>query len=453
MSRLDLPTRLETRNYGVQGFNRNGVVAKAIACGSSGAGRMVATAMLMGGEMYWNSVSPDKDRPVPSVRLASALMAGAFVLTVAPAAAQDLSETRLFPENPFWEANTDGWPYLYGQINKGFLVHSDGDDTNFYPLVDNNNSSTRAGIKYEEYWWPGTTVFANVEGEWKPYSTSDVNQLNKDDVEWDTYDLRKFEVRFDVQDYGRLWLGQGSTASDGTVEKDLSGTSVVGYSSVADSAAGQFFALGGGQGLSNVRIGDAFANLDGLSRRMRARYDTPEFFGGARLSSSVGYNALSGDDDVGWDVAATFERNEPGEALAMSAGLSFVHFGDGNRTGYGGSASILHKPSGISVTVAEGLQDRKGSPRDPLFFYGKLGYRPDLTDLGPTALSVDLFWGEDFRTINSESISIGLAGVQTIEYKDTSFDIYGTVRHYSFDESSVDYENGLSFLTGVRWSF
>lgn len=400
-----------------------------------------------------NPGSADMVRQRPSLRLAPGMLAGTFALIVAPVAAQDLSETRLLPENPFWETNQDGWPYLYGQINKGFLVHADGDDTNFYPLVDNNNSSTRAGIIYEERWWSNVTVFGNIEGEWKPYSTGSVNQLNKDDVEWDEHALRKFEARFEVDEIGRLWLGQGSTASDGTVEKDLSGTSVVAYSSVADGAAGQLFALGGGQGLSGVKIGDAFANLDGLSRRMRARYDTPEFFGGARLSSSVGYNALSGDDDIAWDVAATFDRNRPDEALALSAGLSYIHFGDGDRTGYGGSASILHKPSGISLTIAEGLEDRRGSSRDPLFFYGKLGYKPDLTELGPTAFSADFFWGEDFRTIDSESISFGLAGVQTIEYKDTSFDIFGTVRHYSFDESAADYENGLSFLTGVRWSF
>lgn len=403
--------------------------------------------------MYDNPVSAELFLRRSNSRLATGLLAGALALTAAPVAAQDLSETRLFPENPFWEANQDGWPYLYGQINKGFLVHSDSDDTNVYPLVDNSNSSTRAGIRYEEKWWSNTTVFGNVEGEWKPYSTGSVNQINKDDVEWDDHALRKFEVRVDVEELGRLWIGQGSTASDGTVERDLSGTSVVAYSSVADIAGGQFFAFGGGQGLSNVKIGDAFANLDGLSRRMRARYDTPSFFGGARLSTSVGYNALSGDDDIAWDVAATFDRNRPDEALALSAGLSYIHFGNGDRTGYGGSASILHKPSGISLTIAEGLEDRSGSSRDPLFFYGKLGYKPDLTDLGPTAFSADFFWGEDFRTIDSESISFGLAGVQTIEYKDTSFDIFGTVRHYSFDESAADYENGLSFLTGVRWSF
>ncbi len=385
-------------------------------------------------------------------RLATGLLASALALTVAPVAAQDLSNTRLLPENPFWEANQDGWPYLYGQINKGFLVHSDGDDTNVYPLVDNSNSSTRAGIKYEEKWWSNTTVFGNVEGEWNPYATGTVNQLNKSDVEWDDHALRKFEVRVDVEELGRLWVGQGSMASDGTAEKDLSGTGVIAYSSVGDSAGGQLFSFGGAQGLSNVKIGDAFANFDGLSRRMRVRYDTPAF-GGARLSTSAGYDALGGEEDIGWDIAATFDRNEPDESLAFSAGISFLRPARRDSYGYGGSASVLHKPSGISLTIAEGISDEQGSSRDPAFLYGKLGYMPDLTELGPTAFSIDVYVGNDFRTNSSESLSFGLAGVQTIKYQDTSFDLYGLVRHYSFDETGTSYENGLSFLTGARWSF
>ena len=203
----------------------------------------------------------------------SALLGGAFTLAAAQATAQDLSETRLFPENPFWETNNDGWPYLYGQINKGFLVHGDGDDTNFFPLVDNANSSTRAGIKYQENWWSNVSVFGNVEGEWNPYSSARVNQLNKSDVDWDAYLLRKFEANFEIDEAGRFWFGQGSMASDASAEQDVSGTGVIAYSSIADSAGGQLFALNGGQGLSNVKINDAFSNLDGLGRKMRFRYE------------------------------------------------------------------------------------------------------------------------------------------------------------------------------------
>ena len=117
------------------------------------------------------------------------------------------------------------------------------------------------------------------------------------------------------------------------------------------------------------------------------------------------------------------------------------------------SASVLHKSSGLSLTIAEGYNDTDKSSRDPVYVYGKLGYLADFTSLGPTAFGIDVFVGRDFESINSDSLSIGLAGVQTIEYKDTAFDIYGLVRHHNFDDNNANYENGMSFLTGARWRF
>ena len=396
--------------------------------------------------------SPIEIRRIPATFLNLVRpVACAFLLTATPIAAQDLSETRLLPDNPFWEPNKEGWPYLYGQINKGFLVHSDGDKTNFYPLVDNANSSTRAGIKYHENWWSNVSVFGNVEGEWKPYASNRVNQQNKSDVDWDAYALRKFEVNFEIDEAGRFWIGQGSMASDTSAEKDLSGTGVIAYSSITDSAGGQFFAFSGGQGLSNVKINNAFSNLDGLGRKMRVRYDTPSFYG-ARLSSSVGYDALGGNNDTEWDAVATFGRNEADEAIAVAAGAAYSR-PKGVDSRYSGSASILHKSSGVSLTIAGGYDDKDRSSRDPAYFYGKLGYKPKLTNLGPTAFSIDVYMGNDFATNSSDSFSVGLAGVQTIKYKDTAFDIFGLVRHHNYDDNTANYQNGLSFLTGARWSF
>ncbi len=40
--------------------------------------------------------------------------------------------------------------------------------------------------------------------------------------------------------YGKLFIGQGHTASDGSSEVDLSGTSIIGYSALSDMAGGQW---------------------------------------------------------------------------------------------------------------------------------------------------------------------------------------------------------------------
>jgi len=125
---------------------------------------------------------------------------------------------------------------IYGQLNKGFLVYDDGDGALLYPLVDNDNSSTRAGLEGELLIEGQTWFGGKIEFEWEPYSTGDVNRTNRTtvDVGAAAWGLRKLETWVKTDDYGTLFLGQGSATSDGSAEKDLSGTSVIGYSSVAD---------------------------------------------------------------------------------------------------------------------------------------------------------------------------------------------------------------------------
>ena len=186
----------------------------------------------------------------------------------------------------------DGYLEFYGQINKGVLVFDDGGSTLGYFPVDNGNSSSRAGLRLYTVLYEGWSFGGNLEWEWNPYSTTNVNQLNRDDFDWETDLLRKAEVYLESENFGKLWLGQGSMASDATAEVDLSGTVVVGYSLVSDMAGGPFFRLDDGD-LSSVHVKDAFTNFDGLGRKLRVRYDTPKF-AGFSLATSVGDAGGSG---------------------------------------------------------------------------------------------------------------------------------------------------------------
>jgi hypothetical protein len=161
----------------------------------------------------------------------------ALLLALAPALSA--AEERLTPPLVLDGAVGDG-VWLYGQLNKGVLVYDDGDETNAYAPVDNNNSSTRAGIWLRTMPAEDFTFSINAEGEWKPYSTGDISRVD-DDVEWDVANLRKLEAIAAFDGYGTLWAGQGSMASDASAEQDLSGTGLVAYSSVGDSAGGQRF--------------------------------------------------------------------------------------------------------------------------------------------------------------------------------------------------------------------
>ena len=81
--------------------------------------------------------------------------------------------------------------------------------------------------------------------------------------------------------------GQGSMATDGIAEIDLSGTKIAAFSSVDKPAGGFLLRLPDGK-LATTRIADVFDNFDGDcirgvnsdgSRKLRLRYATPALLG------------------------------------------------------------------------------------------------------------------------------------------------------------------------------
>jgi hypothetical protein len=63
---------------------------------------------------------------------------------------------------------------LYGQIDRAVMYADDGDDSKFFH-VDNNNSSTRIGVKGEVKATDALTVGSNLELEWKANSSDKVS--------------------------------------------------------------------------------------------------------------------------------------------------------------------------------------------------------------------------------------------------------------------------------------
>lgn len=370
---------------------------------------------------------------------------GAAVFLVLGAAGAAAEENRLTPPIVLNGIVGDGLR-AYGQINKGFLVHDDGEKTKFYPLVDNANSSTRGGIWFRLPAADDFTFLSNVEAEWNPYSSARVNRFNDDYVDWSQWRLRKAEAIFEIDWLGRLFFGQGAAASDVSAERDLSRTDVIAYSSISDVAGGQRFVTKGGQ-VSDVSIGASFQNLDGLGRYVRVRYDTPEI-SGFRVKVSAGRNWVNEKDDAEWDMAATYDGDAGPFEIASAAAFSRVN-GDTNRLS--ASSSFLHRPSGFSVTAAAAHQDDPG-PRERYYGYAKLGWQSaDLTFTGTTAFSADVYFGRDMAAKGSNSLSVGLAAVQNLP--DYQTDLYAVVRWHDYEDPGESYENGRSFMTGVRFTF
>lgn len=334
---------------------------------------------------------------------------------------------------------------LYGQINKGLLTYDDGGSTDNYFPVDNANSSTRAGIRVYSLVDNGWSVGGNIEGEWTPYATTYVNQLNKGDFNWSSDLLRKAEVYVDANDYGKFWFGQGSMASDGSAEIDLSGTSVVGYALISDMAGGPFFRQDDGT-LSSIQVKDAFTDYDGLGRKLRVRYDTPSY-GGFSLGTSIGTQVVPETTNVTvWDVALRYD--ETIDDLKVSGALAFSRPGDGNSI-YDASISLLHQPTGLSLTLAAGYSDNEQV--DGRYVYAKLGYQTEIFEVGKTAFSVDAYFGKDIEGSDTNSDSFGVQVVQNLDYWRT--ELYAGARTYSYDQEIASVQDSYAVLIGARVKF
>ena len=187
---------------------------------------------------------------------------------------------------------------------------------------------------------------------------------NSDDYEFTNANIRKLDFTLANERVGKFWLGQGSMATDGIQEIDLSGTDVIAYSSVADSASGQIIRFSGPglsfeDSLSDLTIGDAFTNYDG-PRRVRVRYDTPSY-ANFTFAAAYGRNLLADDEDEReqniFDASLVYANEY--ETFEVEAGLGY-YWQEDDITTWGGSASALHKATGLNLTAGFGT----GSPED-----------------------------------------------------------------------------------------
>jgi len=332
---------------------------------------------------------------------------------------------------------------LSGHINMGLLIFDDG--LNVYSnFVDNENSSSRARVQF--FSTQGEWKFeTNFEVEYQPLASNEVSQLN-DTPNWDfsARNIRKAEFAVAHARFGKLWLGQGSMASDGSAEVDKSGTSMIAYSNIPDTAGGYFFRFNNGL-LSDIQIGDAFTNLDGLGRKFRVRYDSPTYKGFG-LRTSYGGDWLAPDDGM-YDVAGVYTGDF--ETFALDGAMSWSRNEASDTEVLVGSVSGLHKPTGISLTFAAGQEDT--DTLSGYYGYGKLGYEHDFFDVGSTAFSIDYYRGKDFAARDSEGQSVGLAVVQNIDQANLS--LWFLWRNHSYQDDNGKYRDGQAFFAGGLFRF
>jgi len=333
----------------------------------------------------------------------------------------------------------------YGQLSPAYLTFDDG-DLKSDSVVDNTNSNSRIGMWFRRpvHWGRINFNFETALGFRGSNTASQAGIADKWD--WTEASIRKIEVIWETDRIGTFYLGQGSMASDGIATRDLSGTSIVSYVGIADTAGGYFLRTQSGN-LSAVAIAAAFPSFDG-GRRGRFRYDSPSFQGFV-MSASIGEQILASTVQTkDSDITLRYDRDGPNFKISAAGGYTWIDRQtlENNRT-FVGSLSIEHKRTGISFTTSSGKRDTTGNYR-----YFKLGYKSGHNRIGPFSISVDYYGANNMVTVGSRSQSYGLGILQ--RFASPRIEAYLGLRNYSFtDVSPVSYQDAYSVLVGTRWKF
>lgn len=335
---------------------------------------------------------------------------------------------------------------VYGQINKAIMFADNGSSSKTY-FVDNSNSSSRIGLAAKVGVSEDFSVGGKFEYDFQSNASSKIDE-DKDSVSAD-FNLRHADMFFASETYGKLSLGKGSMAADGTSEVDLSGTSLVAYSAVSDMAGGQLWYDGATTPQNgDLKIGNVFSNFDG-GREDRIRYDSPSYYG---FSAAV---AAATDDK--YDLALRYSRDyEMAKVASAVAYQSAGNDGDVDDI-FNGSVSILLN-NGLNFTLAGGVQSSSESNRDDASFYGgKIGYQANIFQVGTTNFSLDYFRNEDVWSSEAayakggEADAWALAVVQNVP--DWGTDFYFAFRQYMYDSDAENYDDINVVMTGARLKF
>jgi predicted porin len=248
---------------------------------------------------------------------------------------------------------------VYGKVNQAIGWWDDGDETNIYNFT-NDTSRTRFGFKGKAKitndLYAGYRIEIGVR-------TPDQGALSADaDDGGDFFDLRHSYWTLGSKTYGAINVGETSMAHDGIQQFTTARTSHFANQDIFD-ANDNFTVIGLGDKWDKIAY--VFEPGEG-SRGNLIRYDSPEFAG-------FQFKAHYGEDDI-WGMAVTYE-GEIGQ-FAVEGGVGYGEMTEHDEectengtatvashcTEYGGSLSVMHKPTGLFATGAYGLRedDQKG---------------------------------------------------------------------------------------------
>jgi predicted porin len=312
---------------------------------------------------------------------------------------------------------------LSGQVNR-LIMNVDNGEESGVVNADNSVSGTRVRVKGNGD--IGNDLTAGLYYEYQlqsnPSTKITADDLDSDGVGGDVGggdDFSNRNANVWVQgNFGRVTLGQGSGAADGSTEADLSGTTVIQYPTSNGDLLGSME-----YGDSGVTVDDARSAFDGLGRNDNLRYDAA--VGDFSFAGSYG----NGDKK---ELAARYKLENLEVRVAWWDEASS---GDGDR-GAAISATWIAE-NGINLTGEySGTDASDGETDDPTNIYAKLGYKT-----GKSAYGID--WSETQDLAEGDGSSVSVAWVyQAMK----GIEVYASYRVESID--NVDDDDDIDALIG-----
>jgi predicted porin len=311
---------------------------------------------------------------------------------------------------------------ISGQVNKALLWHDvaglPGADS--FRVIDNANSGSRF-------------AFMGDAKLGKDYMAGFIIELGVDETKgkglYDLFPADDVSVRHSAvwmsSPFGKVTLGQTSTATDGIVEINTANTNVA---SLPLSAEPLWTYLGApALTAPGVNISLNPTPFDG-GRLQIVRYDTP-VLAGVTVSASWagGQSALSGDV---MDAAVRYAGEFSGIRIAAGAGYRVEQHelaAAADTKTMAGSASVMHMGTGLFVTGSVGHQEANVLFGDLQMWQVVAGWEKNVFGIGATTLYAE-YADHQLKSLAVDSTFMGGGVVQKIDA--AAMDVYLSWRSY-----------------------
>lgn len=328
---------------------------------------------------------------------------------------------------------------MYGQVNKGVFAIDDGVSTDV-SIIDNDFSSTRLGFKGAQALDNGLTASVLFEAEMQSNASDVITQgtvatnSSAPVSTGGTFAERQARVGLGGN-WGAVFVGQQSVATDSAAEQDLVGARDVMGSDLEDIGGGYQFRNSAGA-LTGTTVSDIFDNFDG-GRTDAIRYDSP-IYNGFQGRASL---AQGGDADMAVYYAGEMSGMKVKGALGYMMNNDEATGSTAAEEALIASFTAKHE-SGLAGTIAYGKAKVENAD-DPKNLYLKAGYSWDNKEV-----AVD--YGKADASATTEGTTYGVAGQMNLG---SGVSVGGLFRQFEADITGTDTDEVKLYGVNMRVKF